>query len=946
MFRLQTYVGSNDVNSNEAINTMPALVGSTLVGIDNTNKRSRNFVEMTQHFFSKNNEGIYLNNVGGNSGSDWWYDVIPNVYFYQLYDLYPAYRGEASLQFTSIADQFLSATKAMGGSQTPWKIPNMNYRAWNFTTMQGNTTSVPEPESAGTFAWLMYHAYKETNDKKYLLGAEWSMDFLNSMSSNPSYELQLPYGIYAAAKMNAELGTKYDIEKMVNWSFNRGALRGWGTIVGKWGGFDVSGLVGEANDQGNDYAFQLNGVQQAAALVPLVRYDKRFATTIAKWVLNLANATRLYYPGFLPSNLQDSHSWSSMNDKDNVIGYEALKQKFQNQSPFSTGDALGGGWAKTNLSLYSTSSIGYLACLIEKTNEEKILQLNLNATDLFNEPSYPSYLYYNPTSSDKTIMINVGSQAVDIYESLEEKFISQNVKDTVNITISAKQTLMIVLTPASGILTYNKNKMLINDVVVDYMQTKNPYTFSPRIKSLSANRNTIEISDTTKIFSNAIDHDSPNIEYQWSSENGLIIGNGNEVIFKASDTKGNTKIKLVVKDNEGNVDSSTIIIDIVTKINKAPMINRLLADKNYMATNEVTEIICEAIDDGTLSYEWTSNGTVLNTKESKLNFESTSEGIFEIEVKVKDEEGLMVKSSIKILVYNFKVTTGKTIAKYPFSGNANDVSGNNHNGIVKGGLLTADRNGLSQSAYYFNGGNQHLSVNNDSKLNFNKACSFDFWFKLNGLPSKETFILSHGSWQNRLKISLTPSRNLRWTLNTVDGIKDLDSDNVFDQDVFYNCTVTYDGALMCIYVNGELNAYARHSGLIRITNLDLLIGQMLSNDAGYNFKGVIDDISIFDKALTPIEVENLFKGISSTKEIGTTNFTIIPNPTFGIFKINSDVNISDYYMQIIDINGKLIEEFKIQSNHSTIDISKYPKGIYTLIMKNDKTIVNNKIIKL
>ena len=68
--------------------------------------------------------------------------------------------------------------------------------------------------------------------------------------------------------MNAEIGARYDIEKMLNWSFNRGDLRGWGTIVGTWGGFDVSGLVGEANDGGNDYAFQLNGVQQAAALAP------------------------------------------------------------------------------------------------------------------------------------------------------------------------------------------------------------------------------------------------------------------------------------------------------------------------------------------------------------------------------------------------------------------------------------------------------------------------------------------------------------------------------------------------------------------------------------------------------------------------------------------------------------------------------------------------------
>lgn len=42
------------------------------------------------------------------------------------------------------------------------------------------------------------------------------MEYLNSLTSNPSYELQLPYGTYIAAKMNAEVGTDYDNNEMVN----------------------------------------------------------------------------------------------------------------------------------------------------------------------------------------------------------------------------------------------------------------------------------------------------------------------------------------------------------------------------------------------------------------------------------------------------------------------------------------------------------------------------------------------------------------------------------------------------------------------------------------------------------------------------------------------------------------------------------------------------------
>jgi hypothetical protein len=38
----------------------------------------------------------------------------------------------------------------------------------------------------------------------------------------------------------------------------------------------------------------MNGFQQAAALAPLPKYDKRYARAIAKWILNLANASRLF----------------------------------------------------------------------------------------------------------------------------------------------------------------------------------------------------------------------------------------------------------------------------------------------------------------------------------------------------------------------------------------------------------------------------------------------------------------------------------------------------------------------------------------------------------------------------------------------------------------------------------------------------------------------------
>jgi len=216
-----SYVGAaSHPNQAEGINIMPAIVGASLTGIDKSNQNGTNWVAKTKDFFNlKNGQNVYLNDYSTTSGDDWWYDVMPNVYFYQLRYLYPTTTPEYASQFTTVANQWLSCVNKLGGTTTPWTLPNMNYRAFNLGTGLPLNNSVPEPESAGSIGWLLYNAYHETGNRKYFEGAQLSMDFLSGMTTNPSYELQLPYGTLTAAKMNAIEGTSYPIQNMLSWSF-------------------------------------------------------------------------------------------------------------------------------------------------------------------------------------------------------------------------------------------------------------------------------------------------------------------------------------------------------------------------------------------------------------------------------------------------------------------------------------------------------------------------------------------------------------------------------------------------------------------------------------------------------------------------------------------------------------------------------------------------------
>ena len=92
------------------------------------------------------------------------------------------------------------------------------------------------------------------------------------------------------------------------------ARPGWGVISDRWQGQDAHGLVGSTTD-GEGYAFAMNTFQWAGALVPLARYDTRYAHDIGKWMLNLANASRLFYPNAHDAEHQSSYAWAQAHDR-------------------------------------------------------------------------------------------------------------------------------------------------------------------------------------------------------------------------------------------------------------------------------------------------------------------------------------------------------------------------------------------------------------------------------------------------------------------------------------------------------------------------------------------------------------------------------------------------------------------------------------------------------
>jgi len=943
-YGLDSYVGSFSEANGEAINILPSVIGASLCGADKLSQYEKNWVLMCEEYFNgANGEDVYLNNMNGSSGNDWWYETMPNVFFYQLNELYP-HTGDFDRQFRLVADRWKAAVGAMGGSAAPWTVPVMNYRAWNLLEMEPLATGVKEPEASGALAWILYNAYHVTGDESYRVAAEWSMEYLNSLGSNPSYELQLAYGTYTAARMNAELGTGYDLDKMLNWCFDIGPLRNWGAILGNWGGYDCSGLIGEQADGRPGYAFIMNGFQQAAALMPLLKYDDRYANALGKWFLNLANSSRLFYSAYLPTEKQDNETWTALYDPESVIAYEALKETYNSQSPYATGDAMSGGWASTNLGLYGSSHVGMLGSLLDTTDVEAILRVDLCKTDFYGDKTFPVYLYYNPYETEKTISYHSQGASCSLYESTSNQFVATGVTGDISLTVPALTAFIVTEIPSDALIEKDGSRTLANTVVIDYNNGETMGNTAPRIKSMACADTLVLSGSVHRIYCTVQDQDETT-GFKWSDSDEWTT----ESTFDWTAPTENAWywITCSVKNAEGETDSDSIRIHVVDRITSAPEITGLVAGSRKLHPGQSTEIRCEATDlnNDRLVYTWSVSGGTFIQDDSTITWTSPEdEQIFTVSCTVKNLDDLEDSESTTLLVKDSTFTQeGMLVLGAGLNGNASDYSSFHNNGTASVIGWTTDRSDISAAAASFNGSSSKITFPNKDYLNFRDGISVLGWIYPEENVSGEEFILSHGSWQNRWKLSLTGNNILRFTVNCSSGITDLDSETSLVPGRWYHFAALYDGRDLELFIDGKPDSFKEWSGTINSTTYSLLAGQMLPDNASYNFKGILDDIRIYNYGIPDKLVLDGFNSLLRTgEEDVSVPFLVYPNPVSEHLYISFGESNTGYSVSLYDSNGKLCRDYgrveitDIETRQ--LSVTGLNPGIYLLhIVEQDKT---------
>ena len=242
------------------------------------------------------------------------------------------------------------------------------------------------------------------------------------------------------------------------------------------------------------------------------------------------------------------------------------------------------------------------------------------------------------------------------------------------------------------------------------------------------------------------------------------------------------------------------------------------------------------------------------------------------------------------------VPTNGLVGWWGFNGNANDESGNGNNGTVNGTVLTTDRFGNPNSAYSFDGINNHIQIQPSSSLNnFNNAITISVWLynvgqsgnasygnqDLQGIFGPATWLINDGGFLFRLLDSNFDGVNNR-VINYANGLPNvsISSNSIVNMNIWENIICSYDGNLLKIFRNGVLSDYqVVGSGLtssLNTTGRYYTIGQCIdwaSPSVVQSFNGKLDDIGIWNRALTECEIQDLYNAglnsIISVTQIGT-----------------------------------------------------------------------------
>jgi hypothetical protein len=332
----------------------------------------------------------------------------------------------------------------------------------------------------------------------------------------------------------------------------------------------------------------------------------------------------------------------------------------------------------------------------------------------------------------------------------------------------------------------------------------------------------------------------------------------------------------------------------------------------------------------TSKYQWKVDGVNQGTNSSTFDYTSvkkTGDYSVKISVEVIDEDICFPQKPVtpeQTITIKDCASTGVNlknglVACYPFNTNAKDETKNQHDGTVNGATLTSDRFGKASSAYDFDG-NSYIQLANPDDFK-NNTFTFSAWVNVATVETSSSIFFAG------VGIGMTHGTGVLNKLSWA-GILYNNEDAPYDQfahvytnnniNEWHHLVLVRNATQAKIYVDGVLErtsttAIPTIPNYVNFPNnpeyiYKATIGTRPNGENIQSFKGVIDDLHIYNRPLNDAEIKALFDGnIISI----TSNNSAPCGGDNVIFTANGATNTAKYHWKVDGVNQG--------TNNSTFD---------------------------
>lgn len=341
-----------------------------------------------------------------------------------------------------------------------------------------------------------------------------------------------------------------------------------------------------------------------------------------------------------------------------------------------------------------------------------------------------------------------------------------------------------------------------------------------------------------------------------------------------------------------------------------------------------------------------------------------------------------------------QIPSDSLIGCWLFNGDAKDMSINHNDGTVQGASLVADRFGIKDRAYSFDG-SDFISIPHAESLNSTDSLSFSVWVRPDVLSGTQ-MILGKSNYSNMTNylIRIKSSGYLQWEYN---GYSETDSVPL-QLGIWHHIVVTgtESGQIKKIYIDNKLIAVTTGvGGLLGAVSNAFTFGYASYGSEYY--RGAIDDVRMYNKVLTDSEIDALYKETCNTSstitissagsytapdgQIYTSSGTktalipnalgcdsvitinlsittvgvqentfgdalmVYPNPTKGLLKVDLGEVCAQVTAQLSDLNGAVLKQLTFRNQQSFDVAIDGAVGVYLLTIVSDSKRVSIKVIK-